>query len=253
MRMKKTKTLCLAAIAALAMTLYPQSVQAQDEVDEFGIFDHISAGLVIGTTGIGIDVAAPISEYVQVRAGYNFFPAFKYKEDVDYRAKGKKERGKTEAEGKSHFSTGHLLFDVYPFPQYSFHATAGFYFGTDEVATIENLIPVKDFEPGEGIVIGDYIVGFDQNGYAHGTIKVNKFRPYVGIGFGRSVPRKRFGVSGDLGVQFWGKPKVYEKQTGMDLEVTKDDLGSDSNKYYDVIAKFPVFPVLTIRLTYRIF
>jgi hypothetical protein len=46
---------------------------------------------------------------------------------------------------------------------------------------------------------------------------------------------------------------VYEKQTGMDLEVTKDDLGSESNKYYDVIAKFPVFPVLTIRLTYRIF
>ena len=80
MRMKKTKTLCLAAIAALAMTLYPQSVQAQDEVDEFGIFDHVSAGLVIGTTGIGIDVAAPISEYVQVRAGYNFFPTFKYKE-----------------------------------------------------------------------------------------------------------------------------------------------------------------------------
>ena len=121
------------------------------------------------------------------------------------------------------------------------------------MATLENLIPVKDFEPGEGIVIGDYIVGFDQNGYAHGAIKVNSFRPYVGIGFGRSVPRKRFGVSGDLGVQFWGKPKVYEKQTGMDLEVTKDDLGSESNKYYDVISKFPVWPVLTIRFTYRLF
>jgi hypothetical protein len=150
-------------------------------------------------------------------------------------------------------STAHLLLDAYPFPKIPLHATAGFYFGTDEIVKIENTIPVKDFDPGEGIAIGDYIVEFDRDGYGHGAIKVNKFRPYVGIGFGRSVPRKRFGVSGDLGVQFWGKPKVYEKQTGMDLEVTKDDLGSESNKYYDVIAKFPVFPVLTIRLTYRIF
>jgi hypothetical protein len=72
--MKKPRTLCLAAIAALAMTLFPQPVQAQDSyVDEFGIFDHVSPGVSLGLTGIGIDVAAPISEYVQIRAGYNFF------------------------------------------------------------------------------------------------------------------------------------------------------------------------------------
>lgn len=50
--MKKTNALCLAVITALAMIMLPQPVQAQDEVDEFGIFDHVSAGLVIGTTGI---------------------------------------------------------------------------------------------------------------------------------------------------------------------------------------------------------
>ena len=66
-------------------------------------------------------------------------------------------------------------------------------------------------------MIGDHIVGFDADGYAKGCIKVNAFRPYIGIGIGRSVPRNRFGVSGELGVQFWGKPKVYEKQTGKDL------------------------------------
>jgi hypothetical protein len=39
----------------------------------------------------------------------------------------------------------------------------------------------------------------------------------------------------------------------MDLEVKKEDLGDESNKYYDVISKFAVWPVLTLRLTYRIF
>ncbi len=278
--MKRFDSLRLAAITALAMTLFALPVQAQDYqtqvaqpaqdfqeqaiqsgasyqnddyVDEFGIFDHLSVGVVLGTTGIGVDLAAPVTNYLQVRAGFNFFPAITYSEDVDYRAKGKPTRGHTVAEGKTYNNSGHLLIDVYPFANSSFHATAGFYLGTEEVAKIENLEPVKDFNKGEGIVIGDHIVEFDQNGYAHGAIKVNSFRPYLGIGIGRSVPRKRFAVSGDLGVQFWGTPKVYEKQTGMDLEVTKDDLGSDSDKYYDMIAKFPVFPVLTIRITGRLF
>ncbi len=253
--MKKPRTLCLAAIAALAMTLFPQPVQAQDSyVDEFGIFDHVSPGVSLGLTGIGIDVAAPISEYVQIRAGYNFFPTFTYKEDIDYRAKGKPTRGKTKVEGKNYLGAGHLLAEFYPFPySSSFHITAGFYLGSSEVVKLENTIPVTDFEPGEGIVIGDHIVGFDADGYAKGCIKVNAFRPYIGIGIGRSVPRNRFGVSGELGVQFWGKPKVYEKQTGKDLEVKKEDFGEDGDKYFDAISKVPVWPVLNIRFTYRIF
>lgn len=253
--MKKLKTVGL-AITALAMILFSLPVQAQDNsyVDEFGIFDHVSPGISLGTTGIGIDVAAPISEYVQIRAGYNFFPTFKYKEDIDYRAKGKPTRGQTRAEAKSKFSCGHLLAEIYPFPySTSFHVTAGFYIGNSEIVEIENTIPVKDFEPGEGIVIGDHIVGFDANGYAHGVVKVNAFRPYVGLGIGRSVPRGRFGVSGELGVQFWGTPKVYERQTGMDLEVKKEDFDGDGDKYFNAISKLSVWPVLNIRFTYRIF
>jgi hypothetical protein len=52
---------------------------------------------------------------------------------------------------------------------------------------------------------------------------------------------------------FWGKPKLYEKQTGMDLEVTKSDLGSDSDKYFDIMSKITVYPALTIRICGRIF
>lgn len=242
-----------AAMAAMATLLFATPAQAQDAITEFGLFNHLSVGLTFGTTGLGIDVAAPLNNFLQMRAGYNHFSGFTYSEDIDYRAKGKKERGHTKAEGKNYMSTAHLLFDAYPFPKVPFHATAGFYYGTDEIVKIENTIPVKDFDPGEGIAIGDYIVEFDKDGYGHGAIKVNKFRPYLGIGYGRAVPRKRIGVSGDLGVMFWGKPRVYEKQTGTDQEAFRDDFGPESDKYYDVISKFPVWPVLTIRITGRIF
>jgi len=251
--MKRPKRLSMAIIVAMGMLFSAQPMQAQGEVDEFGIFDHVALGVNIGTTGLGVDLAAPVTDYLSVRAGYNIFPTFTYKEDIDYRAKGKKDRGKTAAEAKNHMNTGHVLLDVYPFPKASFRLTTGFYLGKDDVVTLENTVPVKDFEEGEGLVIGDYIVGFDKDGYAHGSIKVKKFRPYVGIGFGRAVPRGRVSVNGDFGVQFWGSPKVYEKQTGKDLEVTKDDLGSDSDKYYDVISKVSVWPVLNLRITCRLF
>ena len=43
------------------------------------------------------------------------------------------------------------------------------------------------------------------------------------------------------------------KQTGKDLEVKKEDFGEDGDKYFDAISKVPVWPVLNIRFTYRIF
>ena len=40
------------------------------------ILSHLDVGLNVGTLGIGIDVAAPIGDYVRVRAGYNYMPRF---------------------------------------------------------------------------------------------------------------------------------------------------------------------------------
>ena len=175
MRMKTTKKLLATSLAAMAMALFSMPAQAQDKVEEFGIFDHLSAGLTLGTTGIGIDLAAPVTEYLQVRAGYNFCSGIKYKEDIDYRAKGQPTK-KTEVEGKLHLGTAKLLLDVFPFRNTPFHFTTGFYIGTDEIIKAENTIPVTAFDKGEGILIGDYIVEFDQDGIAKATIKVNKFR-----------------------------------------------------------------------------
>ena len=87
--MKKLIKQSVAILATMVMTLFAQPMQAQDRVDEFGIFDHVSLGLTLGTTGVGLDLAAPVTDYLQVRAGYNLFSGFQYKEDVDYRAKGK--------------------------------------------------------------------------------------------------------------------------------------------------------------------
>lgn len=99
--MKRFKKLFAAALAIIAMNLFSQPVLEQDRVNEFGVFDYMAVGLVLGTTGVGLDLAAPVTDYLQVRAGYNYFSGFSYKEDVDYRAKGKHTRGKSRRIQKS--------------------------------------------------------------------------------------------------------------------------------------------------------
>ena len=242
------KKILLLTVAAL---LGWQGANAQDKVEEFGIFDHLSAGVSFGTTGIGIELAAPVSEYVQLRAGYSFMPKLSYKDDFDYKHKGQTKQ--TEVEAKLNMGDVKLLADIYPFPKSTFHATAGFYVGKSEIITVENTKPVTDFEPGEGFFVGDYLVGFDENGYAKGSIKVASFKPYVGLGFGRAVPRGRIGVSADFGVQFWGTPGVYEHQTGKDLKLEKEDVGDNDEGWIDKISKFTAYPVINIRICGRIF
>ena len=64
--MKKLLLVC--ALATLGLS---QSYAQLDE-DDFGFFDHVSAGISLGTDGIGIEVAAPLTYNFAVRAGYSY-------------------------------------------------------------------------------------------------------------------------------------------------------------------------------------
>ena len=73
---------------------------------------------------------------------------------------------------------------------------------------------------------------------------MSKFRPYVGLGFGRPVPMKhRFTCNFDLGVQFWGTPEVYLR----DNKLEKTTTNSDAGEVLKVISKISVYPSLNIR------
>ena len=43
------------------------------------LFDHLYGALTLGTTGIGLDLAMPVNDMIQVRAGYTFMPSFRHK------------------------------------------------------------------------------------------------------------------------------------------------------------------------------
>ena len=122
-----------------------------------------------------------------------------------------------------------------------------------------------------GAELGDYFItpDPDDRGNVEATIEVGGFRPYVGIGFGRAVPKKRIGCQFDLGVQFWGTPKVYapsairnadgtfvrEADGTLKVErtqLTKENSGGDAGGAIKTISKISVYPVLNFRLVGRI-
>ena len=101
-----------------------------------------------------------------------------------------------------------------------------------------------------GIIIGDYTLPFDNDGSVTGSIEVKKFRPYVGLGFGRSVPYRRIGFAFELGVQFHGTPQVKDKNGSINDLISASEADDD---FSEIVDKLKAYPVLKFRLTGRIF
>jgi hypothetical protein len=194
-------------------------------------------------------------------------------------------------EGKLNNATFHFLIDAYPFGDASsFHVTAGAYFGPSKIIKVYNkedgfMTPINQWnnailgaeanpssllytqvvKPNNlqmiGAELGDYFITTNpvDNGNVEASIKVSGFRPYVGIGFGRAVPKNRIGCQFDLGVQFWNSPEVvaptYDKVTGKynsDTTLEESNAGSDAGGAIKIISKISVYPCMTLRITGRI-
>ena len=82
-----------------------------------------------------------------------------------------------------------------------------------------------------------------------GGLKVQKVRPYLGLGFGRYVPNKRISVTGELGVQFHGHIKPYTSEG----EIEAFDELTEKDDWKKVMDKLTVYPMLKIVISGRIF
>lgn len=246
------------------------------------LFNHLSVGLNVGTTGIGADVAMPVTRFLDIQAGFSIMPKIKYNTNVHLNINQYTNISNTiqnlnindiPIQGKLNMVNGKVLINFYPIPISSFHITAGAYFGKGDVVEVynttehqlnvineanaaideynkiakQNGLPTQD---NIGVKLGDYLLTPDAEGNVKSTLKTNGFKPYVGIGFGRAVPKKRIGFKFDLGAMFWGAPDVID-HNGVSL--TKQDWDGKDGGAFKVISKIKVYPVLNFRLCGRIF
>lgn len=100
-----------------------------------------------------------------------------------------------------------------------------------------------------------YIVEPDARGMVTVTAKSNSFKPYLGFGYGGRLAKNRddWHVSFDCGAMFWGGTPDLYMHDGINLIEDVERVSGQVGTYVDLFKAFKVFPVLSFRITKRIF
>ncbi len=242
------------------------------------MMQHFSLSAGVGTTGITVDAGAALGRNISLRGGIDYMPKFKYSTDLTLTVVNHTQEldmsqvpvRKVEVTGTLHNTTGHVLLDIYPSEEHGFHITLGAYIAKGKVIDVtsednELLKKVADLNARRGdfadipmsygqvaAKLGDYNIMPDDDGHAQAYMKIRKVRPYLGAGFGRAVPSE----SGlkclfDVGVQFLGKPRVYNGVNGQEL--TAEGVRGEDGGILKFATGVSLYPVLSFRLVGKLF
>ncbi len=215
------------------------AVPAQAQLGEF------AAGAKVGTLGLGVEMTAGITPYLNGRLGLNGFT-------ISYEGE---ESGVDYDIDMDLFTVG-LLLDYHPFEKSGWRATAGLMINQNG-ADMDG-----DLDDNEYYDIGDNAK--DNRGYTgqeigdlSGDLDFNDIAPYLGIGYGNAVDQEgNWQFSFDLGVLFQGSADLGYKAegttlTGNDLDTFRNDLERERKDLEDDLDKFEFYPVIAVGVTYR--
>lgn len=317
--MKKTfaALLCL-TLGSSMMCAQTNSFEYQFLEKKNGPFNKLDVALTLGTTGVGIDVASPVTDFMQVRAGFTYMPKFEYKMDFPIEVgEGSREEQQNRFErlsgmleqftghaindrvdmvGEPSFGNFKLLVDFFPLNDKRWHVTAGFYAGPSKIgkaynttADMPTLFAVSMYnsmydkaandepilEMGNFSIWGDQLLEYgrmgipmgqkadgttyrmepDGNSMVSAKMKVNRFRPYLGFGYGTSMMNNnsKYNISFDCGVLFWGGTPSVLTHDGTDLVKDVKNVPGKVGDYVDLAKQFKVFPVVEVRISRRLF
>jgi len=248
---------------------------------EAGLFNHLSVGLNVGLTGLGIDAVMPVHRLVTLRAGFSGMPFgdIKFKAintatelneatlAEDDAVRRSKMVDKVELALKPKFWNFYVLGEVHPFKGIPFYFSAGLFMGSQNFLHFRNTndgalgflndanMKVQDYNrlfrtnyPPIGLKFGDYVFTADENGNIDVRMKTNAVKPYVGIGFGQHIAKmRRVSVAVDAGLMFWGSPK-FVLNNGTEIKSSGKESGITS-----VVSWLKAWPNLEVRVAYKIF
>lgn len=220
------------------------SVMAQSDYKR-GFFNHVGLNVGAGTEGISVGLAAPVTNFLEVEAGVNIMPSFKLSGDLDVDVNTDDlphvpnvqypSSATIHAEGSFDRTTFNVKANLYPFGGGSkFFIAAGLSIGGEKIAEVtgscdelrdfsnrylkDNPNLESQFRKALSANLGGYNLELDENYNLQGDIRCKNVRPYLGLGFGRLVPKNRIGMRLELGCQFMGKLKVYQNGNEIDID-----------------------------------
>ena len=240
-----------------------------------GFLNHVGINVGAGTEGISVGLAAPVTSFFELEAGVNVMPSFKLSGDLDVEVNTSSlpqvpnvqypHEATIHAEGSFDRTTFNVKANLYPFGGGTkFFIAAGLSIGGEKIAEVSGScdelrdfsqkLPtpeLKDqFRQAVSANLAGYNLQFDENYNVQGDIRCKKVRPYLGLGFGRLVPKNRLGMRLELGCQFMDKLKVYQNDTEIDINKALEDAGDDDLSKF--VKDLKIYPVVKFSFTGRI-
>lgn len=250
------------------------SVMAQKEYKR-GFLNHVGINVGAGTEGISVGLAAPVTGFFELEAGVNVMPSFKLSGDLDVDVNTSSlpqvptvtypTSATIHAEGSFDRTTFNVKANLYPFGGGTkFFIAAGLSIGGEKIAEVtgscdklrkfSQSLPTQElkneFRQAVSANLAGYNLQFDENYNVQGDIRCKKVRPYLGLGFGRLVPKNRLGMRLELGCQFMDKLKVYQNDTEVDIDKALEDAGEDDLSKF--VKDLKIYPVVKFSFTGRI-
>jgi opacity protein-like surface antigen len=191
-------------------------------------------GLNLSTNGVGLQFAQNIGSkrMLAVRVGGMYMPFKLTNFEYDF------DGTKLVINGDIKLGSVQALVDFHPFKN-AFKITCGLAYMLSDISATAM---VKD-----SVKQGDIMISPDEVGKIDVGIKVGPICPYVGIGFGRAVPKTRFSFNFEVGGYFITKPQVSFKASGM-LEPTS----SNEKVLQDNMSGFTWLPMMTFGFNFKI-
>lgn len=260
-------------IVAVILLTSVGSVMAQKEYKR-GFLNHVGINVGAGTEGISVGLAAPVTGFFELEAGVNVMPSFKLSGDLDVEVNTSSlpqvpnvqypTDATIHAEGSFDRTTFNVKANLYPFGGGTkFFIAAGLSIGGEKIAEVNGScddlrkfsqrLPEDlrgQFRQAVSANLGGYNLELDENYNVQGDIRCKKVRPYLGLGFGRLVPKNRLGMRLELGCQFMDKLKVYQNDTEIDINKALEDAGEDDLSKF--VKDLKIYPVVKFSFTGRI-
>lgn len=110
--------------------------------------------------------------------------------------------------------------------------------------------PVRAYKKGDPYMM----VPDEAAGMVKAYIKVNRFKPYLGFGYGGAISKDGLTqLSFDAGAMFWGGTPSMYTHDGTNLTKDVENVRGKLGNYVKAAKFFKVFPVIELRITRRIF
>lgn len=205
-------------------------------------------GLVVGTEGVGVEVAQGFTRILRGRLSVSAFSASEsFETDL------------VRYDGDADLRSAAAIVDVSPFGG-TFHLSLGLVFQDHDIRGTAPIEALAIRELGAEVV-GELqrLLGPLDLGELEATAELDSVAPYVGFGFRSRRDRPGVGVAFDLGAIYYGEPDVeVVARTGLPIDqvpggqgLLDEFLEEQERELQDEVDDYEIYPVVRLSVFYR--